>query len=632
MGPRRSAAGLLVLCAVFLPPAPAAQASDVAEALKTAKQLHLASHPTWLKLLHYEQGGNHSVVLTDTFFLSPNGNSDPVAELTATIHAYFSPWNDNADEHARCRFPARYFWLSNQLVLPDYTLRETRCQRLEDWALFDRVKSVSFLLVSGYFGNPASTFGHALLKLNTDAIDDPLGFFDLTLNYGALIPEHENPLRYIAHGLFGGYEAGFSDRYFYTQDLVYTRTEFRDMWDYRLALSDYERTLLILHIWEIVGKKYTNYFLDKNCAYRLAELPDLAINEEVVGTVRGWYVPVGFFHRLHDIDRTRQDSTGEKLIQSVQFIPSSQRKLFHHLRRLTPPERKAFNAIVREGVSPTLTHLQQFTAERRIFILDCLLAYQQYRLVAERSDSNYRLRKLKDQILLARLQLPARPVLDQKIPDLPSPAEGQRPMVFGASVATGDDEDPFLRLTWSPFRKERVGQNSLEGDELVVFDLAVGAFEDEQEIFLDQLDVIRIFNMNTFSVPIAGENPLSWSLRAGVSRVEEDGEDRYDGLVSFGVGYAWQWHHMLVSYGMLDLAAHTLDPLVRVRPHIALQSDRGAFRTWAYFGAESASYDGDFSEIWGGKIQYSLSPRCALQIEFTNETSTRTSVGLNWYW
>ena len=233
MGPRRFAVGPLILYAALLLLAPAAQASPATEVLKEAEQRNLARHPTWLNLLHYEAGGNQSVVLTDEFFLSPDGRRDPRAELTATIQAYFSPWDGNADEHARCRFPARYFWLSNQLILPGYTLRESRCQHLEDWALFDSVKSVSFLLVSGYFGNPASTFGHALLKLNTDAPDDQLGFFDLTLYYGALVPEHENTLLYMVHGLFGGYEAGFSDRYFYTQDLVYTRTEFRDMWEYR---------------------------------------------------------------------------------------------------------------------------------------------------------------------------------------------------------------------------------------------------------------------------------------------------------------------------------------------------------------------------------------------------------------
>lgn len=42
-------------------------------------------------------------------------------------------------------------------------------------------------------------------------------------------------------------------------------------------------------------------------------------------------------------------------------------------------------------------------------------------------------------------------------------------------------------MTWSPFKQELVGQNSLEGDELVVFDLAVGLLEDGHKAFVDSL-------------------------------------------------------------------------------------------------------------------------------------------------
>ena len=253
MGLRRYAAGSLLFCFVLFPCAFPAHASPLAEALQVAASLDLARHPTWLKLLHYEGRLPQSVVLTDDFFLSPEGRSNPQAELHATLEAYFLPWQQDTDEHPRCRFPARYYWLSRQLPLPDYALKEPHCRRLSNWALLDRVKSVSLLLVSGYLGNPASTFGHALLKLNTDSSDDDYGLFDLTLNYGALIPENESALRYVVRGLLGGYEAGFSDRYFYTQDLVYSHTEFRDIWDYRLDLSNHQRTLLILHIWEIIA-------------------------------------------------------------------------------------------------------------------------------------------------------------------------------------------------------------------------------------------------------------------------------------------------------------------------------------------------------------------------------------------
>ncbi len=140
---------IVFFCIIFAPVSASAQASSPAEVLRKAEELNLADHPTWLKLLHYERGKTPSVVLTDEFFLSPSGRNDPRAELTATINGYFSPWGENIDEHARCRFPARYFWLSRRLMLPNYKLSEEKCQRLEEWGLFNNVSSVSLLLVSG---------------------------------------------------------------------------------------------------------------------------------------------------------------------------------------------------------------------------------------------------------------------------------------------------------------------------------------------------------------------------------------------------------------------------------------------------------------------------------------------------
>lgn len=615
---------LIFFISIFLFLAIPAQAFSAKKILNLAEQLAIANQPTWLKLLHYEHNSTHSVVLNKNFFISPNGKNNPSAELIATINAYFAPWNiKNKDEHARCRFPARYFWLSQQLPLPDYNLREPKCQKLEKWALFDSVKSISLLLVSGYLGNPASTFGHALIKLNTDSTDDQFGLFDLTLNYGALVPENETTLLYVVRGLWGGYEAGFSDKYFYTQDMVYSHTEQRDIWEYKLRLSDEERILLIFHIWEIVGYKFAYYFLDKNCAYRLAELLELVIDEELLGNVLLWYVPVELFHRLNDIDKVRHESIGQKLIQSVRFIPSTQRKLYHKLNLLTTEELEVLNAIIRKGIHFSIDDLEKVSIERKILILDNLLAYYEYKLLAEKPESSHHKEEIKKQILLARLQLPARSMPSIQISELPSPADGSPPMEFGFNIAN----DSILRLNWSPFKKELIGLNSLEGDELVVFDLTAGIFE--EAFFLDQLDLIRIINLNTLPIQLEGENQLSWKLRIGVDRFEKEG--KYDGVMSFGAGYAFQWNKNITSYGMTDIAAHTLSPYVRLRPHLGLKFDWGKTRAWFYLGTESVNYN-KFSDVWGGKIQYQLTDRYAFYAEFSNEKATPNSVGIKWYW
>ncbi|MBF0479016.1 MAG: DUF4105 domain-containing protein [Candidatus Omnitrophica bacterium] len=612
-------ARVILFCAMFFGGGKPAHADSYQSVLDTAKKLHLAHHPTWLKLIHYPSAGKQSVVLTDNFFLAPDGRTNPDAELTATIKAYFYPAQKKGDENPRCKYPARYYWLSHQLTLPDYELRSGQCERLENWALFDSVKSVSLLLVSGYLGNPASTFGHALLKLNTDSNDDQLGLFDLTLNYGALVPKNEFALRYVISGLFGGYRAGFSDKYFYTQDMVYSRTEFRDMWDYRLNLTDYQRTLLILHIWEIVGNKFAYYFLKENCAYRLAELVELVTNEDLTHNGRFWYLPVELFYRL-------------SAIQSIHYIPSSQRVLYHQLKRLNANMLKVFNAIIHNGINSMSVQLSALTNDQKILVLDSLLAYQEYRLIAEQPHPSRERKAAKDKILLARLQLPAQAIPLVKIPALPSPAEGSRPMEWGMSAAMQSDKKWFSLLQWSPFKNEMVGRNSLEGDELVVLDLAAGFLEKEHKAFIDSVDIIRVLHLNTLSVVQADENRLSWKIRIGSNRVEEGDKYRYDGVMSFGAGPAWRWNQILTGYAMVDIAAHTIDPYARLRPNCGIKISTGELRTWLYYGAESSNYKGQLREVWGGKVQFQVSNQSSIHIEISNEKATTVSAGLSWYW
>ena len=243
------------------------------------------------------------------------------------------------------------------------------------------------------------------------------------------------------------------------------------------------------------------------------------------------------------------------------------------------------------------------------------------------------LRELKRKALLARLRLPAQPRLAPDIPVLPSPAVGSRPMAAGVGVASSTlNEAPFLRLTWSPFRLERVGRNSMEGGELVLLDVAVGLFEGRRKIFLDQLDVLRLSSLNTLPVPNAGENPLSWQLHVGVVRVDNGDKPAYDGAASFGVGYAKSWCPGIIGYAMADLAVHTLSPQARLRPHLGLSAHLAGLRTWAYVGTESIGYRGDFRAVWGGKLEVSLTKRLAVHAEFSNERATRASLGLNVNW
>lgn len=66
-------------------------------------------------------------------------------------------------------------------------------------------------------------------------------------NFGARIPANENGAMYAIKGLFGLYDAGFSETEFFKQDAVYSKNEQRDMWEYVLNLEAFETQLLNYH-------------------------------------------------------------------------------------------------------------------------------------------------------------------------------------------------------------------------------------------------------------------------------------------------------------------------------------------------------------------------------------------------
>ncbi len=609
--------------------------SDLAEFLiQEAKDLQLSKHPTWLKLLHFKVKSRKSEVLSKEFFLSKEGSQDPDSELEATIRAYFlinNPDPDSANNnHPRCRFPARYYWLSQHLSLPEYSLEAFNCQSFEKWALLENVESVSLYLVSGYFGNPASTFGHSLLKLNTTTSDEELNLLDLTLNYGALVPENESTFFYILRGLTGGYQAGFSDQYLYTQDQVYTRTEFRDIWDYKLELSDYQRTLLILHLWEIIGKKFTYYFLKENCAYRLAELMELTLEEDFLNNARAWYIPVEIFHRLNDIDKKRRANGESGVIHSINPLPSSRRSLYHQINQLPEAEAEAADAIIQAGPNANYLSLEQFTVEERIEILDTVISYHQYRQVQEEPTPSADRLKAKDDALLARLRLPVRKSSKQTVPTPISPAFGNRPLMLGAGIARDSYNDSFIRLRWAGFSKESITPNPLEGGELVVLDTAIGI--KDSGAFLDQLDFIRVAKINTSPIKIKGENSLSWQLRLGMKREEQNKSTADDWSFEFGVGRAWKIRDKVTLMAMTDVSAHTNGPNYRIYPHLSLNTQTRNLGVALFAGIENSTEHFDVKTVWGGRAQYHFSPNKALRLEFSNETATQSSLSAIWYW
>ncbi len=518
------------------------QAKDAEHFIKSAQDLNLASHPTWLRLLYVQAAGHTSAITSPKYFFAENGRESASSELKETIKAYFRPWQE-PNKHPRCRFPARYHWLSKQLELPYEEIEIIQnCPGLEKWGMHKKLDSVSLVLVSGYLGNPASSFGHALLKLN---MEESRGnnLFDRTVNYGAKVPPGDSIYRYITSGIFGGYKAYFSNQYFATQDLVYSRTEFRDMWEYELALSEEQVRFLMLHVWEVSGREFDYYFFDENCAYRIAQLIDLVDETELAESgVRPWYLPEVLFQNLEKINKEREQQGGTALIQSVKFIPSNQRILYRQMELLTESEIEVVKGILESQAEDhsTWQTLAELPEDRRIILLDTLLAYQQYLLVSRGNKEDKFMLRLKKKILLARLSLPAAQRTRPPEKRLASPAAGNESMILGAGRYDIHDVESGAWLKYTGFSRDLMSRNSLEGNELVIFDAE--AYSDSEGLKLRYWDLIRVSNYKPAGFNLSEDKRWNWDIALGARRLpDEDYQAYFSGGAGRSVALNDQW-------------------------------------------------------------------------------------------
>jgi hypothetical protein len=333
------------LAAAGAPTPGAGSAVYLYELVERARALDLAAKPGWRALLHYRRRplglGLQSHADDPDFFLSPRGRDDPYAELEATLRAFFDDRErhrigDRELQHAQCAFVARYHWLREALAFDPARLPERPCAQYRAFLESLDPAGVTFVFAEAFMNNPASMFGHTLLRVDPrQAVGDEdelrYGLLGWAVNFAGATGEEGGPL-YALKGLTGLYQ-GFYDVGPYARKVKqYGDWEDRDIWEYRLALTEAEIERMLMHLWELQGIAFDYYYFDENCSYQLLALLDVARpGLALAAELPFWVIPA-------DTVRTVMRRRG--LLAGVHFRPSAGTALRAHLGTLAADERR----------------------------------------------------------------------------------------------------------------------------------------------------------------------------------------------------------------------------------------------------------------------------------------------------
>jgi len=516
----------------------------LAELLAAARAKSLSQDRTWLRLGHWRSrllGGWESEADGPALFLSPNGKRDPAAELEATLTGFFAAGEaapegeklaDPSLEHPQCRFPARFAWLAGALAIDPARLPPRSCPRFE--AFWKRVsaRSVALVFSSYYLNNPASAFGHTFLRLGKEEVasgGERLDLIDQAVDFAA-VADTSNAILYAFEGLFGFFRGEFNARPYFYKVREYADFESRDLWEYELSLDQRQLGMLVAHLWELGQTWFDYYYVTENCSYHVLDAIEAADPRlDLLSHLGPATLPA---------DSVKALFKNPGLVRAVRFRASARTQLAARTVGFSGPELDAVQTLADGGEEPAVEALP--TGER-VRVIDAALDLVDVRhgrdIVAGADPAADALR----QKLLERrsaIGVPSPPLLITP-PRAGGPERGHGSIRVGLGGAVSREEGSLLllegRLALHDLADPPAGFSPRT--QIEFFKLRLSAADRPGAVRLEEASLVEVTSLNNLD---RFERRISWKMRAGATRVVDDGCNRcVAGLLEVGGGPAF---------------------------------------------------------------------------------------------
>jgi hypothetical protein len=537
----------------------------------TPQQIHeLAQSRAWLKLVHYVNpwlGRLASQADGPSFFLAPQGKTNPVAELTATIEAFAAAaarHSDHTDQQAPCRFPARWLWLKQQMPNETQTWQQAVCPRYDHFRQALNPHSATLVFSSYYLNSPSSTFGHTFLRINKQTAPGQSHYdlLDYGLNYAASA-DTSNPLVYAYKGMFGGFKGEFTNVPYYYKVQEYNDSESRDIWEYDLNLSPDEVQMVVAHFWELGQTFFYYFYLTQNCSYHMLTVLEAAAPRlHLVDQTAFYVIPA---------DTVRALFANPGFVQGLHYRPSKRTRFVTRLATLSSDER----ALLSQWLHFEDTQLEQQKAllatshlpvEAKARTLDAAIDYFDFRHFQALALNESHIREIKQNLLLARSELGPSDELNVPMPQEEIPHLGHPSSRASAawSRLSGQRNSLLLdqRFALHDLLDARVGYPRDAGIEFLHLQgrlLWSDLDPQKTQMRIEQLYLFQVQSLTPYQPFLRN---ISWQGRIGAERVTDASCDEcLSGVAGGSAGYTLSLlsSHPLFLTTLLDTEISTSD-------------------------------------------------------------------------
>lgn len=590
----------------------------LSELIQRANRQALADRREWRQLLHYYPkllGGVKSQQDDPGFFLDSDGKTNPQAELEATLAAFFKDdLVGRSKQPAQCAFIARYTWLKEQLSFDEQRLPPQRCERFETWFKELNAEGISLIFPAGFMNNPSSMFGHTFLRVDQRGQTEQTRILAYTINYAAEVPPDVGP-EYAFKGIFGGYPGRFSTIPYYLKVLEYRDIENRDIWEYRLDLSNEQIRRLLMHAWEMGNATFDYFFFDENCAYHILSLLDAADPS--------FHLTDGFPFYTLPSDTVRRVMAQPGLVKDVVYRPSRRTVVDQKRRAMSPEEQTWLGKLVGD---PQVLQTGGFTAqspERQAFIMDTASDYLLMRGGgAPQSSSEFKDRNRTILRARSRLKVPPEDLTIVPFTDRPDRGHGTARVGVGGGWRNNDAyEELAFRGVYHDLLDPEPGYTPDAQIEAISVGLRHYHHRDQT-----RLERFGLLNMVSLSPMDSLFLAPSWKLNLGMNTIKHKACDLCsNGVAGGGIGAAFEtrWFRREVYFGFAEVEANysrAYDERHRIGGGGTVGVLADLTERWKIMASSTyLKYPiGDRSDDWRWSIgqRYTLSQNLALRLEY----------------
>lgn len=486
----------------------------LAELVRKASDARLAHERMWQVLLHYRENlsGSYTSEADDPgFFLSRDGKTDPQAELDATLAKLFSTdLVGRSQQPAQCAFIARFTWLKETLSIDDRRLPSLPCERFQNWYREINPQSLTLVFPSAYMNNPSSMFGHTLLRVDQKGQTEQTRILAYTINYAADVPRDAG-ISFAVKGIFGGYKGYFSTVPYYLKVREYRDIENRDIWEYRLNLTDDQLRRLLMHAWELGNAYFDYFFFKENCSYHLLSLLEVANPE--------WHLTDHFFLWTVPVDTIRLLTQQPALVGEIVYRPARSTQIKQKRDQLTDVERSRLRSITQDAGAIKSEAFTQLPLPRQAAVLDLASDYLRYRSVRD-EDRAPEYKERNRAVLSARSELRV-PPNDVKVhPTVDPPDQGHRTSRAGLGLGWRNDElfeEVNLRAGYHDLLDPSKGYQPDAQIELL--GAALRHYERSEQVRLERFTLANIVSLSPMDALFKAP---SWKVNVGMQSVRHN--------------------------------------------------------------------------------------------------------------